>query len=257
MGRANVAVVLAFVTVLGTASASYAQLGGWVSGNAVFTTPAVTTTTQTDSFRCCSPGFTGTFDSKAVYETPGQIAADVGAGLRLGHFGVGLAVSRYSNDQVGTISFSVPHPSFVGRPATASGATQSPMTQNELGVHLEARYIANLPHMSFAVFAGPSYLKTTRSLVSDFRYSSILGATTQNFTVSLTGDTTNDYTVSKWGFNLGVDAGYYFGENFGIGGLARYARATIDLPNPLDSPTATQPYDLGGLSVGGGLRFRF
>jgi hypothetical protein len=183
---------------------------------------------------------------------------DIGGGIRvLPQFGVGIAVSRYSAETAANISFSVPHPLFVGRPATASGASQNPLQQSETAVHIEARYIGNLPHASVQIFAGPSHVKTTRTVVNDFTYYDALGTSTLNYSVSLAGNTTTAYDLSAWGFNVGVDAGYYLGENVGFGVLVRYSNAKVDLQNPLQSTKTSQPLTLGGLNVGGGVRFRF
>jgi hypothetical protein len=243
--------------VLGSAAAGRAQTGGWVSLNAAFIRPPETAITQTGSFRCCSPNFFGTFDSTLTYDTPSKVSFDLGAGVRFSQFGVGVAVSRYTTEEPGNISFSIPHPLFVGRPATAQGPTEGPLKQDETVVHIEARYVGNLPHASIAVFAGPSYFKATRTIVDDFTYFESLGTTTLNYTVSLAGNTTEAHDFNKWGFNVGADFGYYFGSNVGVGVLVRYSKASVDLPVPISSTIETQPVDLGGTTVGGGVRFRF
>jgi len=67
--------------------------------------------------------------------------------------------------------------------------------------------------------------------------------------------------ASAWGYNVGVDAGFYPSAHVGFGGLMRYSRGTVDLENPLqtliDDRTATDPLDAGGLRVSAGLRVRF
>ncbi|MBS1819348.1 MAG: outer membrane beta-barrel protein [Acidobacteria bacterium] len=250
--------IAALLVTLCATTAANAQTGGWISANAVLAKPASSSTTQTSSFRCCSPNFFGTFDSTAVVETPDKVSFDIGGGVRfLRQFGVGVAVTRYKASETANISFSVPHPLFVGRPATASGPSQAPLTQEELALHIEARYVGNLPHASISVFAGPSYFSAKREMIEDFRYFENLGSSTLNYTVSLADNTTQSYDLSKWGFNVGVDVGYYIGEFVGFGVLVRYSRAQVDLPNPLALGAPTQPLDLGGVNFGGGVRFRF
>jgi hypothetical protein len=252
----SIAVVIATLCATSTADA---QTGGWISANAVLAKPASSSTTQTNSFRCCSPSFLGTFDSTAVFDTPDKVSFDLGGGIRfLRQFGVGVALTRYRSSETANISFSVPHPLFVGRPATASGPSQAPLTQEELAVHIEARYVGNLPHASVSVFAGPSYFSAKREMIGDFRYFENLGSSTLNYTVSLASNSTEAYDLTRWGFNVGVDVGYYIGEYVGFGVLVRYSRAQVDLPNPLASGgSPDQPLDLGGVNVGGGVRFRF
>jgi hypothetical protein len=243
--------------VLGSASVARAQAGGWVSLNAAFIRPPQTTITQTSSFRCCSPSFFGNFESTVTAETPNKVSFDLGAGVRFSQFGVGVAVSRYVAEEPGNISFSVPHPLFVGRPATAQGTTDDPLKQEETAVHIEARYVGNLPHASISVFAGPTYFRAKRQLVEDFTYLETLGSQTLNYTVSLVSNTTETHEFNKWGFNVGADIGYYFGDNVGVGVLVRYSKASVDLPISISSTGATESHDLGGTTVGGGVRFRF
>jgi hypothetical protein len=256
------ALALVFSEVIAASSVAEAQVGGWVSANAVAAKPAALTTTQTTSFPCCSPLFTGIAQSTFEYKTATKVSVDVGGGVLLfSKLGVGVALSRYSDEHPAVISFSRPHPLFVGRPASASGTSQSGLTQEETVIHIEARYVGNLPHASVAVFAGPSYFKTTRNVVDNYRFLENLGSSTLNYTVSLVDNTTKSHDLSAWGFNVGVDAGYYFGENVGVGMLVRYSNAKVNLPDDFKSlvtgTPATQSLDLGGVAVGGGLRLRF
>jgi hypothetical protein len=68
--------------------------------------------------------------------------------------------------------------------------------------------------------------------------------------------TTSMVTVSdsQIGFNVGADLTYRFANNFGVGAMVRYARATAGLT--LDDGSALD-VKVGGFQIGGGLRIRF
>jgi hypothetical protein len=57
-----------------------------------------------------------------------------------------------------------------------------------------------------------------------------------------------------WGFSLGADVGWMFTRNVGLGGMVRYARATVALePAGRDALDV----DVGGAYAGGGVRVVF
>jgi hypothetical protein len=249
-------VVLGLLAVAGSSSpASAQQIGGWISANATMDKPATDTTTQAVVF----PYRLETFQSTQVYTQKNKPSFDIDGGVRFGSFGAGLAVTRYSDNETVFSQLSVPSRFTFGNLANASSTTQNPLAHQETALHFEGRYIANLPRMSVAVFAGPSYIKTTQDLVTDTTYQEIDSFSLH--TVQITNYSLRTADLHAWGYNVGVDWAYYFSTFLGVGGLVRFSQATVQLPNDLqtsaDGHTVTQDLKVGGLNFGGGVRVRF
>lgn len=253
-------VVLALMGTIGTAPAAHAQIGGWVSANAIAAVPPDRTTTQE------TVGASRGETAKVTFAYPAKTKAsfDIGGGVRLaGGLGVGVAFSRYQDNEQANLSATFPSPFRFNNPSTDSKSSTDALTNDETVVHIEARYVANLPHASFAVFAGPSYFKGRREVISDFTFFESTDSRLP-YSITLNGETKRqavDFAV--WGANVGADVGYFFTENVGVGVLARFSRGKVDLPNVfgaafshLTTPS-TQTVNVGGLNVGGGLRIRF
>jgi hypothetical protein len=256
MRRVGVLGAVGVVAILGSVSSvSAQQIGGWVSANATMDKPATDTTTQAVVF----PYRLETFQSTQVYTQKNKPSFDIDGGVRFGSFGAGLAVSRYSDNETVFSHLSVPSRFTFGNLATASANTQNPLGHEETALHFEGRYIANLPRMSVAVFAGPSYIKTRQDLVTDNTYQEIDSLTLH--TVQITNYDFRTADLHAWGYNVGVDWAYYFSTFLGVGGLVRFSQATVQLPNDLqttaDGHAVTQDLKVGGLNFGGGVRVRF
>ena len=101
-----------------------------------------------------------------------------------------------------------------------------------------------------ALFGGPTFVAVTQDLLRDVEF-------TQSFpfdTATFTGAATREQSKSGIGFNVGVDLAFYFSGHVGVGWLARFSRATIDLAS---EDGGTVKVDAGGVHVAGGLRMRF
>jgi hypothetical protein len=256
MASRSIAALVLFGT-LAVPSISQAQVGGWVSANATFLIPATDAIEQVTVF----PYRSENLDATVTYFRESKPSFDIGGGVRFGQFGVGVAASRYVDNETADVHIRVPHPSLFNAHATADGTTQNEMEHKETAVHIEARYVANLPNLSVAVFAGPSYFKTTQELIREIYFNESLNLTTLAYTVVVTRTDNSIESQSAWGFNVGTDVAYYFSQTVGVGGLLRFSRGTIDLPNDFQSNAngtlVTQEVKLGGLSLGGGIRLRF
>lgn len=252
----RVAVLVLFAVVGSYSPAPAQEIGGWVSANAALNRPATDSTTQAAVF----PYRQETFQSTQVYTQKNKPSFDVDGGVRFGSFGAGLGVSRYSDNETVLSHISVPSRLFFANAASASATSQNPLTHEETALHLEGRYIANLPRMSLAVFAGPSYVRTTQEIVTDNTYQEV-DSLTGLHTVQITNYSFRSAELHAWGYNVGVDAAYYFSTFLGVGGLVRFSQATVQLPNDLqttaDGRTVTQDLKVGGLNVGAGVRVRF
>ena len=105
---------------------------------------------------------------------------------------------------------------------------------------------------SFTVtlFGGPTLIQLSHDLVADVRFR-------QQYpyeTASYDGATAGWESGTGFGFNAGADIAYYFSDLAGVGVLARYSRATVELPS---AGGITVGVPAGGTHVAGGLRLRF
>ena len=133
----------------------------------------------------------------------------------------------------------------IGNLVLASDATDKLMrTEGAVNIQLMA-----VPFESrdfrVRVFGGPSYFRYKADMVYDFSFSG--GLATDYDLVETEG--------TGWGAHLGGDASYFFSRVVGIGGFARYSRATVTIPEPMSEEH--QDIRVGGFQTGGGLRLRF
>jgi hypothetical protein len=120
------------------------------------------------------------------------------------------------------------------------------------------------------VFGGPSYFEAKQDVLNDYHFESYGGYWTNDgvFTYyPAPGDVQTD-SATDWGYNVGADLNFFFSRNIGVGFTARYSAASIDYENPIDSHEIAHefrdqalqqvvPFDMGGLQLAGGVRFRF
>lgn len=250
-------ITLNAVFVLAVSTPTFAQVGGWVSASASFAKPASDSASQTAIF----PYRAENFEATHVYTQTSKPSFDVGGGIRFGRFGVGLAASRYADHQLATSRIVVPNRNLFNRPSSASATTQDPLTHSETVLHLEGRYVANLPRVSVALFAGPSLFLINKEVISGDHYTETFNFASAAQTESITGYDMEAKRVRQWGYNVGADVSYYLSELVGIGGLIRFSQATTKLPNDIQSfqtgVASTTDFSVGGLQIGGGLRLRF
>ncbi|HEU4892892.1 MAG TPA: hypothetical protein VFT47_15160, partial [Vicinamibacterales bacterium] len=96
---------------------------------------------------------------------------------------------------------------------------------------------------------GPSVLDIQQSIVTDVNY-------TEEFpydTATYVGVDSQRASGTATGFNAGADVRWMFTRTIGVGGLVRYARASVDLTRN----GRTVKVDAGGAQVGGGIRLAF
>lgn len=179
------------------------------------------------------------------YEVKSNVAFDAGGAVRLWrNLGVAVAVSRFEDSRDITIDGTLPHPFFFQRERPINGT--APGTREELATHVDAAYFLTVsPKISIVAFGGASMFNVKQSVVTELKY-------TETFpydTVAFAPPTVTVEKETKVGFNVGVDVGFYFTKNIGVGGIVRFARATI--------PFSVGDLDVGGASAGGGVRVRF
>lgn len=255
---------VAAVALMLVASAAQAQVSAFISTNAAAHQPAAPDFRQEGSGPLRQE--TTTLSSEQQFGT--ALAFDVGGGVlgRLGarwRLGVGVAFSRARDSRRATVHLTLPHPIVFYRPGTATSSTDEGLERRELGTHIQAVLETGRGPVVVRVFGGPSHIRLAQTVVSDVQVGETLDLSPQlPYVVTITGVETSEVAVSAWGYHVGADAGVFFGRHIGIGGLARYSRATADLPNALQAAvdrtgTPTSRQTLGGLSLGGGLRLRF
>ncbi|HWW86288.1 MAG TPA: SH3 domain-containing protein [Vicinamibacterales bacterium] len=120
---------------------------------------------------------------------------------------------------------------------TFSTDTTGELSRTEGAVNIQAMVVPlNSERLRARVFGGPSLFTYQADMVGLFRTS-----------VPTSG--------TGLGFHIGGDVTYFFSRVVGIGGFARYSRATASIDEPLSG--VKQNITLGGFQTGGGLRFRF
>jgi hypothetical protein len=174
----------------------------------------------------------------------GSVAIQFWRGL-----GAGVGVSHFTGDQTGTTSSRVPHPFFFGMPREIAGDVGITRTERAIHTHAVFRFVVHAP-FEVTVFAGPSFVRVEQDVVSNVEYDESFPFDTASFR----GARTASFSGSAIGINAGVDLAWMFSRHVGVGGLARVARARIDMDFPAGR---TKPLDAGGFTAGGGLRIAF
>ena len=182
-------------------------------------------------------------------------AFGAGAALQVSLYrGLGLLAgySRVTRDVTGTLDVSRPHPLYLNRPRTAT-AELSGYGYAESGIDLDLAFARSAGSIDWALFAGVTFFSVEADL---------LGAPTFNEEypydeLTIASTPANAVDESATGFNVGGRLDYRFGagKRFGLGISARYSSASVGLVAGADAAETT--LDLGGLSVGGGVRIYF
>jgi hypothetical protein len=156
-------------------------------------------------------------------------------------------MSQHTN---GDVSATVPHPFFFNAFRRVSGVGTD-LAREEIAVHLEVSGLMPIGQaVQLAVFAGPSYFHLKQGLVTDVA----VNETYPYDAATFANATTTEVFRSKLGYNAGLDVSGRIARHLGVGFTARYNRASVRLP-----ATATEDVTVrvGGLQVGGGVRFGF
>jgi hypothetical protein len=202
------------------------------------------TTTATKPLNVENAVFTTT------YATPTGPMFDGGVAVRLkGNLGVGIVVSSFSGKGDGAVTGTVPHPFLFNTPRPVSG-TASGLERSELVTHIQAVYVIPRGKLDIAIGGGPSWFNVKQDLVTDAIYAEIYPYDVATFTSA----TTSRVMKSALGFNVGLDVGFRFGPNIGVGGLVRFARAPTDFSA---ANSVAVKVNAGGVQAGGGLRVYF
>jgi hypothetical protein len=191
----------------------------------------------------------GTIDS--IYPVEAGPVFDGGVIVRLWQrLGAGVSVSSFQTKDDVSIEARIPHPFGFNRHREISGQA-SALKRQEIGVHAQLAYlIAVSDRVEVIVAGGPSYFSVKQAFVVDVQYAHEFPFDTATFQSAETANPSE----SGVGFNVGFDVAWRFSRNVGVGGMLRLSRATVDF-SPSEGDDAS--LDVGGLNVGGGIRFSF
>ncbi len=237
-------------TVLGSARNGAAQ-GAWESRGFVSINGGIqaTSTDFTDNVVFTLFAEEGDFD--AGYRVDGDAVFDVSGGVRVWqNLAIGVGVSRFRRDVDANVTARIPHPFFFDQHRPISGSAVG-LRRQEIAVHVQALWIVPVnDRFDLALFGGPTFFDVTQDLLTEVEF-------TESFpfdTATFTGAATREQSASGVGFNVGVDVAFYFSGHVGVGWLARFSKATVDLAS---EDGGTVKVDAGGVQTGGGLRLRF
>jgi opacity protein-like surface antigen len=192
---------------------------------------------------------TATFTADVPDAGGAAVAVRGGYRLRPNLF-VGAGVTGFWSTRSADVTASLPHPFYFSRPRSVDG-TASGLKRDEAMVAIEASYLFRMSkRMDMQVFAGPAFFKVRADIPTGVNFTEAYPYDSATFS-SLQSSSLSD---SAAGFTVGADVSFMFTRSVGLGGHARFSRASATL-SPASGQQTT--IDLGGLQVGGGLRFRF
>jgi hypothetical protein len=204
--------------------------------------------TQTQSWQ----SFAETATVTVSFPAKNAAGFDVGGGYRFWrNLALGVELSTVSRSTTATINGSLPNPLYLNRPIALSGGI--PSNNTETAIHLHAVWaIPVSPKMTLMVSGGPSIFSVKQTIVEPQGIGLTSG---YPFTSGeVTSANTTDATKTAVGFGAGADVAYYFSRIVGVGGMIRYARASVSFPVD-GQPSVTM--NAGGFQAGAGLRLRF
>jgi hypothetical protein len=190
---------------------------------------------------------------RASHEAGSGFGPDVAAQVNLFR-GLGLLVgySSSSRDVTATVEVSRPHPLYLNRHRSAS-AEISGYGLSEGAIHLDIAYARAAGRLDWALFAGATLFQVEADLLGTPTYTDVYPY--DELDIASTPSTT--VKESPTGFNVGGRLDYRFGSSrrFGAGVQVLYSSASVKLRAVPEATEVT--LDVGGLSLGAGLRVYF
>jgi hypothetical protein len=169
---------------------------------------------------------------------------DFGAGYKVWrNLAVGVSYSWTDAKSDSAIAASVPDPLIFDAPRQVS-ATASNVQHQEQAINITGTWMVPVTDkIDVAIAFGPTFFNVSQDVPNS------VTVTEPGPSISTVG--VEGVDESSVGFHLGVDVTYMVNKRFGVGGLARYSRGSIELANAADN------LKVGGFQIGGGLRVRF
>jgi hypothetical protein len=192
-----------------------------------------------------------TGSTSSQYPVKAGFTFDVGAGYRLWkNLGAGVSVSYFTRDDVAHTDSSFPHPFQFNQPRQVTGDAPG-INRTETVAHVQVMYLIGTGGpLRVVLSGGPSFFNVEQDLVTEVQISQSFPFDTATFSSAVT----TRVKGSKTAFNVGADVMWLFSRYLGVGGVARFSKATIDLDAP---GSRTLSVDAGGPYVGGGVRILF
>lgn len=185
------------------------------------------------------------------YPSKGTPIFDGSVGIRLWkQLGAGVAFSGGTSDGSAGITGSIPHPFLFNQPREIEGEV-SDISRSETAIHGQIFYI--LPRrgrIQLLLAAGPSRIEVEQDLATAVQFEDEFPFETATFQSA----TRRSATGSAIGFNAGADVAFMFTRVFGVGGMIRFSRASVDVETPQGRRASV---DAGGIQGGGGIRIVF
>lgn len=202
-----------------------------------------------DHFEFRSNVETATVDVR--YPATTSVLFDAGVGITFWkRLGIGIAVSRTTGSGAARVKASIPHPLVYDRPRAVVG-DQRAITRAESAAHMQLLYTLPAPgRWSVVLSAGPTYVNVEQELATDVQYDETYPFDEATFRAA----TTRRAKASAIGANAALDVRRMVGRHFGLGGLVRFTRASVDLDT---GDNRRLKVDAGGLQAGAGLRIAF
>ncbi len=216
---------------------------GYISFNGMYETRTSTIETITTPTIYQEPAVLRT-----TSELPRGPLFDLTVGGRIrGRLGIGFGFAYYERNAEGRVTGDVPHPLYFNQPRQLDATL--PLDHQNLAIHMHAMWLLPLSKsFQMAVFGGPTYFQIKQQSISDAK----LQDDYPFDTVGLAEGAAALTKSTRWGLNAGLDASHFFSQYVGVGGMVRYSRSKLNLGGA-DAATS----EVGGLQVGGGVRFRY
>jgi hypothetical protein len=215
---------------------------GYVSFNGFYETRASTIETTTTPTINQEPAVLTT-----TARLPRGPLLDMTVGGRIkGNLGIGFSFSYYERSVEGRVVGDIPHPFYFNQPRRLDATL--PLDHQNLAVHMHAMWLLPISKsFQMAVFGGPTYFQIKQQSISEAKIQDDYPFET----VGLAEGSAALEQSTRWGLNAGLDASHFFSQYVGVGGMVRYSRSNLGLGSDASS------FDVGGLQVGGGIRFRY
>ena len=250
--RAYRALVVGLVCVaLAIATAAPAAAQSWPERVHVSVNGAFQATTNDFSDRFEFERNLETGSTTVDYPVQGGFIFDAGAGYRFWkNLAAGVSVSYFTRDDVASTTSSVPHPFFFNQPREVTGEATG-VKRSETAVHVQAMYLVNPGgRLRLVLSGGPSFFSVEQDLVTEV----VVTETFPFDTATFASARKTREKGSAPAFNVGADVMWMLNRRFGVGGLVRFSKASVDLDAP-DNRTIS--VDAGGVYAGGGIRILF
>ena len=205
----------------------------------------------TDQFGYRAYGEDAQFNS--THEISGGALFDVCGSLRLWReLSVGGSYTNLQTTDRTTVTGRVPHPIQANNPRTMTPQLLSLDLREQVSHLFGVWRIPLVDKLDVSVFGGASFFNVTQGVVTNVTVTEARAAPFS--AVDVEQVQRGEHRRNGIGGHAGVDVTYMVTGFVGVGFLARFTNGSVALPS---ADSGTLSLTVGGLQVGGGLRFRF